>query len=62
MSSFINWFVGKRTYLGLTALAIIGALVTQGVISAGNKWVQLVTVLVTALTGVAARASITRNK
>ncbi len=61
MTKIIKWLDGRKSYIGTTALAVIGSLAAQGVIDLTDKWWATATAIIVALTGVAFRAAITKS-
>ena len=60
MKALIDLLRGRKTIIGTVILGIIGVLVASGVLSAGNVWVQVISIVVATLTGVSARLAITK--
>ncbi len=61
MQNVAKWLDGKKSIIGTIVLGIIGVLAAAGTISLSDQWVQIVTVLVAAITGISFRAAIAKS-
>ena len=61
MSKIIAWLSGKKSIMGTIALGVLGVLGAAGVIDLGSSTVQIIIVVVTALTGIAFRQAIAKS-
>jgi len=57
----VKWLSGKKTYILSTALAVILALGAQGVIDLATKGWTTAVIILSALTGYAATAHVTKS-
>lgn len=61
MNAIIKWLDGKKSVLGTIVLGVLGVLGATGVIDLDNSTVQIIIVVVTALTGIAFRRAIAKS-
>jgi hypothetical protein len=61
MQALAKWLDGKKAIIGTLILGVIGILASTEVISLGDTWVQVVTLLVATFTGISFRAAIAKS-